>query len=73
MTVVYVVLARPWTHPGELEFLAAYSRRSNAEEFVQVQDAAVRDCLVIREVELDRHPGSDGFWKIPGVGLVVDE
>jgi hypothetical protein len=73
MTVVYVVLARPWTHPGELEFLAAYSTRSNAEEFVQIQDAAVRDCLIVWDAELDKHPSSDGFWKIPGLDSVVHD
>jgi hypothetical protein len=73
MTVVYTVLARPWTHPGELEFLATYSTRRGADEFVEAQDAAVRDCLVVLEVELDRHPVSDGFWKIPGVHSVIDD
>ena len=73
MTVVHVVLARPYTHPGDLLFLAAYSTRAAANEFVQAQDADVRDCLVVLEVELDTHPGSEGFWKIPGVTSIVAE
>ena len=68
MAVIFVVLARPWTHPGELEFLAAYATRSAAETFVQAQQDGVRDCLVVQEVEVGRHPDSDGFWKIPGDG-----
>lgn len=68
MTVVYGVFARPWTHPGELEFLAAYSSRRGATDWVEAQLADVRNCLVVLDVELDRHPVSDGFWKIPGAG-----
>ena len=69
MAVIFVVLARPWTHPGELEFLAAYATRSAAERFVQAQLDDARDCLVVREVEVDRHPDSDGFWKNPSDGV----
>ena len=68
MAVIFVVLARPWTHPGELEFISAYATRSAAEQFVQAQQDDVRDCLIDREVEVGRHPDSDGFWQIPGDG-----
>jgi hypothetical protein len=66
MRVIFCVFARPWMRPGELEFLAAYSTRSIAEEFVLAQDEGVRENLVVTEVEIDRHPRADGFWRVPG-------
>ena len=66
MRVIFGVFARPWTRPGDLDFLAAYSTRAGAEEFVLVQDDNVRDSLLVMEIEVDRHPRAEGFWRIPG-------
>jgi len=68
MPVIFGVFARPWTRPGDLDFLAAYSTRASAEEFVLAQDDSVRDNLLVVEIEIDRHPRADGFWRIPGSG-----
>ena len=68
MSVIFGVFARPWTRPGDLDFLAAYSTRAIAEEFVLAQDDSVQDSLLVMEIEIDRHPRADGFWKIPDRG-----
>lgn len=66
MPIVFGVFARPWTRPGDLDFLAAYSTRASAEEFVLAQDDSVRDSLLVIEIEVDEHPRAHGFWRIPG-------
>ena len=68
MPLIFGVFARPWTRPGDLDFLAAYSTRASAEAFVLAQDDSVRDNLLVVEIEIDMHPRADGFWRIPGSG-----
>ena len=65
MKTVFVVFALPQLRPGDRDFLAAYSSRAAAEGLISVQDAALRENMRVVEIELDRHPDWDGFWRTP--------
>lgn len=64
--VVFAVLAQ--VRGGvDYHFLAAYSSRDRAREFIMAQDAELQQNLVVWEVELDAHP-SDPYWTAPQGG-----
>lgn len=63
--IVYAVLAQVRQGVAH-DFLAVYSTASLAREFVDAQDVQLRQCLVVWEVEVDRHP-SDPYWTAPHV------
>jgi len=63
---IFMVFALPLMRPGDRDFLGAYSTHDRAKEFVDAQDAAVRENMAIVEVTIDRHPRHDDFWAIPG-------
>lgn len=65
--VVYVVFAQ--VHHGVSEdCLAVYSSLARAQIFMDSQDGQLRQCLIIREIEIDRDP-SDPYWKTPPQGM----
>ncbi len=49
------------------DFIAAYSTRARAQRFIDAQDANLRDCLSISEIELNRHT-EDDYWRRPPDG-----
>jgi hypothetical protein len=63
--IVYAVFAR-----GRLgldhDLLAVYSTRERAQGLIDAQDERLRACLVICELELDRHP-TDPYWSPPSM------
>lgn len=46
------------------DWLAAYTSRERALAWINTQDAQLRECLVIWDIELDRHP-TDPSWTTP--------
>jgi hypothetical protein len=63
MVNAYAVLAE--VRQGvEHDLLAVYSTRALAKAFTDAQDEQLRQCLVICEVEIDKHP-SDPYWRKP--------
>ena len=64
MTTFYAIFARPYMNPGDLEFLALYSSQALAQRFIDCQDEQIRECLLVLNVEVDRHPSAE-FWKRP--------
>ena len=48
------------------DVLAVYTARGRAQARVDAQDEQLQACLVICEIELDRHP-TDTYWSTPGM------
>ena len=44
---IFMVFALPLMRPGDRDFLGAYSTHDRAKEFVDAQDAAVRENMAI--------------------------
>lgn len=65
MPTFFAVFARPYSRPGDLDFLALYSSPDLAQQFIDCQDENLRGCLMVVDIAVDRHP-TDGFWKRPG-------
>ena len=63
--IVFAVFAR-----GRLgldhDLLAVYSTRERAQGLIDAQDEQLRACVVICELELDRHP-TDPYWSPPSM------
>ena len=62
---VYAVLAEVRGGVSH-DLLAVYSTPVLARQYVDAQQESLRDCLVVWDVVVDRHP-SDPYWTQPGM------